>query len=130
MVKIPPPKILLEDYVIRDSKIDMEEVRLSVADSEGNPQEIMKKVPGKTLAIRFKRIIRTFTNGDDETYMFMKKRDANGEPTEEDAEFYAFTGSKILIDQATRDFSPEDLPCPTIIQQFTSKDNKTFFKFT
>lgn len=47
-----------------------------------------------------------------------------------DAEFYTFTGSKVLIDQAMNDFSREDLPAPTVITQFKGKNGQTFFKFT
>jgi len=37
---------------------------------------------------------------------------------------------KILIDQATNDFTKEDLPSPTVIQQIKGKTGQTFFKFT
>ena len=53
-----------------------------------------------------------------------------GQPTERDAEYYAFTGSKIMIDQALNDFTREDLPVPTVIQQFRGKDGKDYTKFT
>ena len=35
-----------------------------------------------------------------------------------------------MIDQAMRDFSREDLPVPTVIQQFMGKDGKLYTKFT
>ena len=87
------------------------------------------------LAFRFKKIIKTFVTTDfngaeQETYLFEKKRDENGQPTTEDAEFYTFTGSKVMIDQALSDFTREDLPVPTIIQQFRGKDGKVYTKFT
>lgn len=59
-----------------------------------------------------------------------KRKTSRGNPTDEDAEYYSFTGSKILIDQALNDFTIEDLPYPTIIQQFTGKNGQTFVKFT
>lgn len=98
-------------------------------------QEITKVVASKVLAIRFKKILETLQaeNADGsirETYVFEKARDHDGNPTLLDAEFYAFTGSKVLIDQALRDFSHEDLPAPTVIQQFEGKNGQTFFKFT
>lgn len=65
-----------------------------------------------------------------ESYDFEKVRDKDGSTTFNDAEFYAFSGSKILIDQAVNDFSKEDLPCPTVIQQIEGKSGQTFFKFT
>ena len=106
-----------------------------MADSNGKVQEIPKQVPGKVLAKRFKKIIQTFTttdcNGEEqEMYTFEKTRDEHGQPTATDAEFYTFTGSKIMIDQATRDFTREDLPVPTVIQQFKGKDGKDYTKFT
>lgn len=130
-----PTKLFLEDYVIQDSKIEKQTVTVSMADSEGRVQDIPKQVPGKVLAIRFKKIIKTFTTTDfdgieQETYQFEKVRDELGLPTERDAEYYAFTGSKIMIDQALNDFTREDLPVPTIIQQFRGKDGKDYTKFT
>ena len=106
-----------------------------MSDSAGQMQNIPKQVPGKVLAIRFKKIIQTFTttdfNGEEqETYQFEKTRDEKGQPTTQDAEFYTFTGSKIMIDQAMSDFSREDLPVPTVIQQFRGKDGKEYTKFT
>ena len=127
--------MFLEDYVIQDSKIEKETISVSMSDSEGRVQEIPKQVPGKVLALRFKKIIQTFVttdfNGEEqETYQFEKTRDENGQPTATDAEFYTFTGSKIMIDQALHDFSREDLPVPTVIQQFRGKDGKDYTKFT
>ncbi len=89
----------------------------------------------KVLAIRFKKIIKTFTTTgldgeEEETYQFQKKLDEQGSPTDIDAEFYAFTGSRIMIDQAMNDFSTQDLPVPTVIQQVKGKDGKLYTKFT
>ena len=67
---------------------------------------------------------------DDHIYVFLKEKDKDGNPTDTDAEFYTWTGSKIMIDQALNDFTPADLPCPTLIQQFMGKDGKTYTKFT
>lgn len=117
-----------------DSKIAKKDVAVAVADSEGNTTQVVQKQPEKVLAIRFKKIIRTSTITENgkmvEKYQFVKKRDADGNPTECDAEFYSFTGSKIMIDQAENDFSVEDLPCPTIIRQFEMSGGKTYTKFT
>lgn len=130
-----PIKLFLEDYVIQDSKIEKQVVSVSMSDSAGQVQEIPKQVPGRVLALRFKKIIQTFVttdfNGEEqETYQFEKTRDEAGQPTAQDAEFYAFTGSKIMIDQALNDFSREDLPVPTVIQQVRGKDGKEYTKFT
>ena len=35
-----------------------------------------------------------------------------------------------MIDQALNDFSREDLPVPTVIQQVRGKDGKEYTKFT
>lgn len=128
-------KILLEDYVITDSKIETTKVKVSIPDAQGRMQDIEKEIPGKVLALRFKKIIKTVTkildNGKEaETYIYEKEKDKQGNPTLIDAEFYTFTGSKILIDQATNDFTKEDLPSPTVIQQIKGKTGQTFFKFT
>ncbi|MDD6553010.1 MAG: hypothetical protein PUF37_05410 [Prevotellaceae bacterium] len=108
---------------------------MNVPDSNGHIQEITKTVPGKVLAIRFKKILKTIEerNSDGSTierYEFEKERDKDGNLSLVDAEYYSFTGSKILIDQAENDFSVEDLPAPTVIQQFEGKNGQTFFKFT
>jgi hypothetical protein len=104
-------------------------------DSTGRQAEIRKEMPAKVLAIRFKKIVKTFThmgaNGEEEEeYRFLKKKDGDGNPSEIDAEFYAFTGSKIMIDQAQNDFGPDDLPAPTVIMQVKGKDGKSYTKFT
>lgn len=121
--------------MVQDSKIDKESVRTLETDSSGNQQEISRSVPSKALAIRFKKILKTFTttgiNGEDnESYLFQKKLDEKGQPTDTDAEFYAFTGSRIMIDQAMNDFSIQDLPAPTVIRQVKGKDGKVYTKFT
>lgn len=123
-------KILLIDYAIQESKIEKHTVTVNIPDSDGINQEVTKTVPGKVLAFKFKKIIKTFEMGDEEKYLFEKQKDKDGNPTDTDAEFYTFTGSKIMIDQALNDFSPADLPCPTVIQQFQGKDGKTYTKFT
>ncbi len=128
-------KILLIDYKVEDSKIEKARVTVTIPDSQGRDQDITKTVPGKVLAIRFKKIIKTFELTDEhgeeyERYDFEKRRDKNGNPMLEDAEFYAYTGSKVLIDQAVNDFTIEDLPSPTIIRQFEGKNGQTFLKFT
>ncbi len=128
-------KILLEDYTILESKIDKETVMVQEKDSTGNIHEISRLVPSEVLAIRFKKIIKTFRRSmpggeDDESYQFLKALDADGNPTDSDAEFYCFTGSKIMIDQAKNDFTLQDLPAPTVIVQAKGKDGKLYTKFT
>ena len=123
-------KIYLLDYIIQESKIDKKKITVTVPDSDGNNQDITKTVAEKVLAIKYKIIVRTFPVGDDEQYIFEKKKDNKGVATDEDAYFYSFTGSRILIEQALKDFSPADLPCPTIIQELEGKDGKSYYKFT
>lgn len=113
-----------------DSKIDKDKIHVQVEDSDGTEHLVEKSKPNKALAIRFKKILKTFGTDEEEKYVFEKKKDENGSPTDEDAEFYSFTGSKILIDQALNDFTIEDLPCPTVVQQFQGKNGQTFVKFT
>lgn len=124
-------KIQLIDYDIEESKIEKEKITVQVQDSDGNPQSVEKEVAGRVLAIKFKKILNTIENNDgDSTYVFEKLKDADGHDTLIDAEFYAFTGSRILINQAETDFTKSDLPCPTVIQEFRSKSGKSFYKFT
>lgn len=128
-------KIFLLDYLIEDSKIEKTQVSVRMPDSAGIIHDVLQQKPGKVLAIRFKKILRTIEETDEagetvERYEFEKVKDAQGNPTLIDAEYYSFTGSKILIDQAMNDFSKEDLPSPTVIQQFQGKNGQTFFKFT
>lgn len=47
-----------------------------------------------------------------------------------DGEYYSFSGSKVMIDQATEDFSTADLPTVTVIKEFINKQRKKFYKFT
>lgn len=128
-------KIYLTDYKIDDSKIEKTQVTVKMEDSNGRMQDVVKTEPAKVLAIRFKKILKTvpFVNSqgvESERYEFEKVKDSQGNPTLLDAEYYAFTGSKILIDQALNDFSKDDLPAPTVIQQFQGKNGQTFYKFT
>lgn len=128
-------KIFLLDYLIEDSKIEKTQVAVKVQDSNGQIRDVLQTQPSKVLAIRFKKILKTIEKTNEsgevyEHYEFEKVRDAQGNPTLIDAEYYSFTGSKILIDQAINDFSKEDLPSPTVIQQFQGKNGQTFFKFT
>ena len=103
---------------------------MQVEDSDGIKQFINKPKASMALAIRFKVIIHTHVKDGQEFYEYAKQKDTQGQPTLLDAEFYSFTGSKILIDQAQNDFTKDDLPCPTIIQQFRAKNGQTFVKFT
>ena len=129
-IKEKTVKILLEDYKIVDSKIDKQKVVVQVEQSDGSPQMVERSKPEKALAIRFKKILQTYNDDGEEKYLFEKEKEPDGSPTLYDAEFYAFTGSKVLIDQAINDFSTDDLPCPTVVQQFKTKEGKTFVKFT
>ena len=122
--------IYLLDYQIMESKIEKTKVTVTIPDGEGVMQDITKVVPGKVLALRFRKIVKTFILDGEEKYVFEKVKDKDGMPTEKDAEFYTFSGSKVMIDQALNDFTTEDLPAPTVIQQFTGKDGKTYTKFT
>ena len=67
---------------------------------------------------------------DTELYEYEKERDGDGNPTSRDAEYYSYTGSSVMIEQAISEFSHDDLPCPTIIKEMTNKLNKHFYKFT
>ena len=128
-------KILLIDFKIEDSRVETEEKIVEVVDDNGNKTLQKIVVPQKCLALRYKKIIRTDTqkniDGEDsETYVFEKERSKDGFYGDKDAEYYSYTGSRVMIEQAETDFSKEDLPCPTVIAEFANKLNKKFFKFT
>ena len=128
-------KILLIDYKIDDSILEKETVVTNVPDSQGVIQAVQSEQPKKRLAIRYKRITQTKTYIDSdgqeqEDYTFEKVKDANGNDTERDAEYYSYSGSNILIDQATNSFSHDDLPCPSVIIEATNKMGKKYLKFT
>ena len=95
--------ILLEDYIIDDSVIEKNE--------DGTPKQ--------RIAIRYKLIdeVTDKGNGEDE-YTWSEK------------EYYSFSGSKVMIDQALNDFSKDDLPVATVIKEFVNKQRKKFYKFT
>ena len=120
--------ILLLDTKVMDSKIQKKDVRVMVNNSDGGTDSIDQQEAEKCLAIRYKRILKVEEYGGEESYICEKRRDEFGNPLREDAEFYSYTGSKVLIDQAEEDFTIEDLPCPTVIQEIEKKGKK-FYKF-
>jgi RNA-directed DNA polymerase len=77
--------------------------------------------PKKCLAIRFE------WQGKEFSYKNEKGKDVLVKPGEE---YYAYTGSKVLIEQTETEFSKEDLPAPTVIKVELNKKNKKFYKFT
>ena len=128
-------KILLIDYTVEDSKVEKEDVIVTVDDGNGGTRQEKQTRPKKCLVIRYKRILETIiepTEDDEEneTYIFEKAKNKDGSDTDKDAEFYSFTGSTVMLEQALSDFQKEDLPCPTVIKEFTNRMNKKFYKFT
>lgn len=94
--------ILLVDYKIDDSVIEKNE--------DGSPKQ--------RIVIRYK-VIDRIENQDAEEPVYVWGK-----------EYYSFSGSKIMIDQAEQDFSKEDLPVVTAIREFINKQRKKFYKFT
>ncbi len=95
--------ILLIDYKIDDSVIEKND--------DGTPK--------RRIAIRYKPIDHVVNpDADEPTYVWQEK------------EYYSFSGSKVMIDQAEEDFSREDLPLVTVVQEFVNKQRKKFYKFT
>ena len=128
-------KIMLLDFTFEDSKIEKEDVIVEVPDGNGGTKQEKKTQPKKCLVLRYKRILETITQTDiegeeTETYVFEKVKDKNGNTTAKDAEYYSYTGSAVMIEQAGKDFLKEDLPSPTVVTEFTNKMNKKFYKFT
>lgn len=128
-------KIMLLDYAIEDSKVETEDYFAEVTGADGVVRQERKTRPKKCLVIRYKRILQTVVqtavDGEEhESYVYEKEKDSNGNLTTKDAEYYSYTGSAIMLDQAEKDFSKEDLPCPTVVMEQVNKLNKKFYKFT
>jgi hypothetical protein len=128
-------KIYLLDYSVEDSKVEKEDVLTEVPDGNGGTKMERISRPKKCLVIRYKRIIRTVVDrtleGEEvESYVFEKEKDKSGNQTQKDAEYYSYTGSSVMLEQVDNDFTHDDLPCPTVITEFTNKLNKKFYKFT
>ena len=128
-------KILLIDFAVEDSKVEKEDVIVEVPDGNGGTRSERQTRPKKCLVIRYKRILKTVVqtsvDGEEtEIYEFEKEKDKNGNLTAREAEYYSYTGSTVMLEQAGNDFMKEDLPCPTVITEFTNKLNKKFYKFT
>lgn len=77
--------------------------------------------PKKCLAIMFEWKGKPFT------YQNEKGKDVLVEPGQV---YYAYTGSKVLIEQTETEFSEEDLPADTVIQVAVNQRKKKFYKFT
>ena len=129
-------KILLIDFVEDDSIIEKETVINQVPDGNGGVRTEQIVRPKKRLAIRYKQIVSVNTTVNDEgeevdTYEFVKEVDKKtGQPTGRDAEWYSYSGSSVMLDQAGQDFTREDLPCLTVVKEFCNKQGKKFLKFT
>lgn len=95
--------ILLNDFKVEDSVIEKNE--------DGSPKQ--------RIAIRY-RLIDTVVGEEDENPEYRWGKE----------EYYSFSGSKVMIDQAMNDFSHEDLPLVTVIKEFVNKNRKRFYKFT
>lgn len=95
--------IQLIDYVIEDSVIEKNE--------DGTPK--------RRIAIRYRELDHIDNpDADEPDYVWREQ------------EYYSFSGSKVMIEQAEQDFSREDLPIATVIKEFTNKYKKKFYKFT
>lgn len=94
--------IFLIDYKVEDSVIEKND--------DGTPKQ--------RIAIRYKKIDHVDDSAEEATNVWAEK------------EFYSFSGSKIMIEQAENDFSLEDLPLATVIKEFVNKQRKKFYKFT
>lgn len=77
--------------------------------------------PKKCLAIRFEWQGKSFA------YENEKGQEI---PVNAGNEYYAYTGSRVLIEQTETEFSKDDLPAPTVIRIEVNKKKKKFYKFT
>lgn len=113
-------KLSIEDIIcVGDDESDklIQLIDYKIEDSVIEKTEDVK--PKQRIAIRY-RMIDHIENSEQEepTYIW------------QDKEFYSFSGSKVMIDQAEQDFTKEDLPIATVIKEFTNKFKKKFYKFT
>lgn len=77
--------------------------------------------PKKCLAIRFE------WQGSRLAYSNEKGKEVLVVPGEE---YYAYTGSRVLIEQTMTEFTKDDLPASTVIQVAVNQKKKKFYKFT
>lgn len=110
--------IQMIDYKVEDSVIEKEVVSVKETDENGETKEVMKEVPKKCLAFRFRKIDHVVGEGDE------------AEEVWENEEHFTYTGSTVLIDQALNDFSRDELPFSTVVMEFKNKFKKKFYKFT
>lgn len=94
--------ILLEDFKIELSALEKEK--------DGSPR--------RCIALRYKLIDHVEINGDKKEYIWQEK------------EWYSFSGSRIMIEQAEDNFSKEDLPIATVITLYQTNKGANFTKFT
>ena len=117
----PDQKKSIEDIICYDDSTENEKLILLI-DYKVDDSVIEKNddgTPKQRIALRYK-VIDHVDNPDSEepVYVWIEEED------------YSFSGSKVMIDQATEDFSTEDLPTVTVIKEFTNKQRKKFYKFT
>jgi len=94
--------ILLEDFVIENSAIEKEK--------DGSPR--------RCIAIRYKVIDHIDIVDENKEYKWKEE------------EWYSFSGSRIMIEQAEDNFSKEDLPIATVITLYQTNKGANFTKFT
>lgn len=124
-------RLLLLDYRIMPSKLDSKTVKRTISDPSGETRTVEKKEAGDVLVIKFKIIEDKLQgDGDEEYYICRKETGEEGRPSQKDAQYFCYTGSEVLIDQARCDFSTEDLPCPTVIREFRNKNGQKYYRFT
>lgn len=131
-VKDPSKLIMLLDVAKCESVINFDIKREKVKNDDGTYEWVESKVPARCLAIKFKRLLdyKCYydSNGECiEKYFFEKKKDANGNPTDVDAEYYALTGSSVVMEDIENMW--DGTPCPAYIVEKSTKNGKKFIKF-
>jgi hypothetical protein len=119
----PEQKKSIEDIVCTDRDVEDEKIiRLldyNIQDSIIGEND--DGTPKQRIAIKYNRssYVEYPVGGEgDPTYTWMEQ------------EYYSFSGSKVMIDQAVNDFSKDDLPIATVIKEFKNANKKKFYKFT
>jgi hypothetical protein len=115
-------KVSIEELICYEREADETRKLIQLVDYKVDNSVIEKHddgTPKRRIAIRFRKIDRV-ENPESETPVY------HWHPQE----YYAFSGSKVMIDQAEEDICKDDLPLATVIKEFSNKQKKKFYKFT
>lgn len=118
----PEQKKSIEEVIMYANETDENAKLIQLIDFKVDDSVIEKNedgTPKQRIAIRYRIIDHVENPGTDDAKNVWKPE-----------EWYSFSGSRVMIEQALQDFSREDLPLPTVIKEYINKQRKKFYKFT